>query len=388
MPSLAQMKSATLRLATNLRGWKTRRKLLVIESDDWGAIRMPNRTAWEQLLAVGIRVDQSRYDRLDCLENRDDFQALMNLISAHRDANGRPATFTFNTVMGNPDFQAIESDGFENFHHQHLFDSYRHYHGKDLEPVWRQAIDQRLIRPQLHAREHLNSPLWMRDLKGGHREARLAFDHRFYGLKTRTGSPNQKNYLTACWPDSPAHMREIIDIAEDGTEQFEQTFGYRSKTFIGCNYVWPGALEAGLANRGVELLQTQRGHIQPDPEAHGAPTIRRHYTGQMNRHGQSYSVRNVLFEPYLDENADWAKRALAEIDQAFRLSRPAIVCSHRINYVSGMDIAHRDRSLRQLNSLLTKVRQRWPDVEFTTSDELSELIRPKEQGPRSKKCST
>ena len=51
MTSLARIKSATLRLATNLRGWKTRRKLLVIESDDWGAIRMPGRQAWERLLS-------------------------------------------------------------------------------------------------------------------------------------------------------------------------------------------------------------------------------------------------------------------------------------------------------------------------------------------------
>ena len=70
MASLADVKSATLRLATNLRGWKTRRKLLVIESDDWGAIRMPGPEAWARLLKAGIRVDRSRYDSLDCLENR------------------------------------------------------------------------------------------------------------------------------------------------------------------------------------------------------------------------------------------------------------------------------------------------------------------------------
>jgi hypothetical protein len=26
----------------NLRGWKTKRKIVVIESDDWGSIRMPS----------------------------------------------------------------------------------------------------------------------------------------------------------------------------------------------------------------------------------------------------------------------------------------------------------------------------------------------------------
>ena len=82
----------------------------------------------------------------------------------------------------------------------------------------------------------------------------------------------------------------------------------------------------------------------------------------------------MLFEPYLDENTDWTRKALAEISQAFRLKRPAIICSHRINYVSGMNLKHRDRSLRQLDSLLGQVRKRWTDVEFITSDELSDLL--------------
>ena len=370
MGSLGQLKSATLALLANLRGWKTPRKLLVIESDDWGAIRMPGPQAYQQLLKAGIRVDRSRYDSLDCLENRNDFQALMNVIDDHRDFSGRPATFTINTVMGNPNFEAIERDDFERFHHQHLFESYRHYHGEDLEPDWRKAMGARLIRPQFHAREHLNSPLWMADLQAGHEEARLAFHQGFYGLKTRTGSARQKNYLATYWSDSPEHLADITKILDDGLSQFRKTFGFDSATFVGCNYVWPEAVEVQLRERGVMLLQTQRGHSQPDPYSDGSIRIRRHHTGQTNRYGQRYAVRNVRFEPYLDENTDWASRAMAEISQAFRLNRPAVVCSHRINYVAGMNMAHRDRSLKDLDRLLTGVRQRWPDVEFVTSEML------------------
>ena len=373
--SLAELKSSALRLATNCRGWRTKRRLLVIESDDWGAIRMPSRQAWQALLSAGIRVDRSLYDSLDCLESFADLEALLNVIGRHRDLHGRPTIFTFNTVMGNPDFEAIEQCGFETFRHQHLFESYRRYHGKDLEPAWRQGMEQGLIRPQLHAREHLNSPLWMRSLKAGHSETRLAFTHRFYGLKTATGSPNQKNYLAACWPDSPAELEAICSNTLDGADLFERTFGYRSKTFIACNYAWPEALEKSLSEVGVTTLQTQRGRVQPDAQRGGWPRIRRHHTGQKNLYGQHYSVRNVLFEPYLDAEADWAGRALAEINQAFRLNRPAILCSHRINYVGGMDLKHRDRSLRQLDDLLTRACHRWPEIEFITSDELSELMK-------------
>jgi hypothetical protein len=33
------------------RGWSTKRKIVVIESDDWGAIRMPSRAVYDQFMA-------------------------------------------------------------------------------------------------------------------------------------------------------------------------------------------------------------------------------------------------------------------------------------------------------------------------------------------------
>lgn len=374
MGRLGRLKASTLRLATNLCGWKTSRKLVVFESDDWGAIRMPGRRAYEQLLNEGIRVDRSPYDRLDCLENRDDFQALMNVIDAHSDTYGRPAVFTFNTVMGNPDFEAIERDGFERFHHQHFSDSYRYYYEEDFLGEWKQAMERGFIRPQFHGREHLNTPLWMADLRAGHAETHIAFRNRFYGLQTKTSSRWQKNYSAAYCAESMDQMQAISEIASEGLALFEQTFGYKSKTFVACNYFLPWELEQHLSHEGVRHIQTQRGYMQPMPSLQGAPRARYRRTGQKNKFGQRYGVRNVLFEPYLDETSDWAEKALVEVNQAFNVGTPAIVCTHRINYVSGMDMKHRDRCLRYLNRFLSGLFQRWPDVEFITSDQLSDLM--------------
>ena len=51
--------------------------------------------------------------------------------------------------------------------------------------------------------------------------------------------------------------------------------------------------------------------------------------------------------------------------------KPAIVVSHRINFVSGLNTAHRDRSLGMLGRLLDEVLRRWPDVQFMSSNELA-----------------
>lgn len=369
MRTLPELKSAALGLATNLWGWKTRRKLLVIESDDWGALRMPSRQAWGRLRAAGIRVDRSRYDSLDCLENREDFQSLMNVIDSHRDASGRPATFTFNTVMGNPDFESIERDGFEQFHHQHLFDSYRHYHGEELQPEWFEAMARRLIQPQFHAREHLNVPLWMHDLKSGHAEARLAFSESFYGLTTQTASERQVNYLAAFWTESTSELESTRDRLQDGLRMFHETFGFHSKTFIACNYILPEEAEPLLERAGVHLLQGQRGQFVPSAEG-SSGRIRRTFTGQRTKTGLLRSVRNVMFEPFESDSIDWVNAALRQISQSFALNRPAIISSHRVNYTGGLSRSHRDRSLRMLDTLLYRVRSRWPQVEFISSDQL------------------
>jgi len=369
MARMGRIKSYALQLVTNLRGWKTPRNLVVFESDDWGAIRMPGRKAWERMRAAGIRVDQSRYDSLDCLETSDDFQALMNVIDNHRDDSGRPVIFTLNTVMGNPDFSAIENDGFRRFHHQHLFDSYRHYHGENLENDWLDAMQSGLIRPQFHGREHVNVPLWMRDLQAGHDETRFAFDLGFYSLTTKTSSPRQKNYLAAFWAESPEELQSVIDRLKEGLFMFKKAFGYSSRTFISCNYVLPTQAESILRESGVELLQSQRGQFVPNGFDHGGWIVRV-FTGKRSAAGLLRSVRNVMFEPFEDASKEWVSSALGQIQQSFDWRKPAIISSHRVNYVSGMSLEHRDRSLKMLDKLLREIRIRWPEVEFISSDRL------------------
>jgi len=369
MRSSENLKGRLLRNLTNAVGWRSLRKLVVFESDDWGAIRTPDRDTYNRLLRAGIRVDLSAYDRLDCLENREDFQALMNVISDHRDASGRPAVFTFNTVLGNPDFEAIRRDEFNSFHHQDLFKSYRYYHDEDLEPDWRKAIEEGLIRPQFHGREHLNVPLWMFDLRMGHTATTAAFNLQFYGLTTATSSARQKNYLAAFWAESVAQLQSAKERLTIGMELFKDTFGYLSTTFTPCNFVLPAELLSILSADGVGLIQGQRGQFVPDPMG-GHGYIRRAFTGQKSNFGPLYSVRNVMFEPFESARADWVDRAMREISGAFRFGKPAIVSSHRVNYAGGMSQQHRNRSLRLLNQLLAEIRGRWPDVEFITSDEL------------------
>lgn len=367
------MKGNLLRAWTNFRGRHIEPPMLIIESDDWGAMRMPGQAEFERLAACGIDVRTCPYDRLDCLESKGDLEALFNVLVSHRNASGQSPRFTFNTILGNPDFDAIRDCGFQKFHREDLFESYLHRHGEDLRPVWKKAMGERLIHPQFHGREHLNVRLWLTDLKAGQPDTLAAFSQGYYGHRTRTSSSMQRNYLAAFWPQSEEHFDELAEIVEDGLNVFEALFGYRSRSLVPCNYVLPAALEELTAKLGVRMIQGQRGQLRPSLDG-SAVSVRRGYTGLLNEYGQFYSVRNVKFEPFEDPSRDWVASAMNEIKSTFFWGTPAIMSTHRVNYVGGIDIKHRDRNLRLLDALFNRILATWPDVEFVSSDELIPLM--------------
>ena len=44
---------------SNIFGWSTKRKLIVIESDDWGSIRTRSKRDYDKMLRLGLNVDAS-----------------------------------------------------------------------------------------------------------------------------------------------------------------------------------------------------------------------------------------------------------------------------------------------------------------------------------------
>jgi hypothetical protein len=62
------------------------------------------------------------------------------------------------------------------------------------------------------------------------------------------------------------------------------------------------------------------------------------------------------------------------MEVAFKMKKPAIISAHRLNFIGTIDQKNRDNNLRQFNRLLKEITQRWPEVEFFTSDRLGELM--------------
>jgi hypothetical protein len=113
--------------------------------------------------------------------------------------------------------------------------------------------------------------------------------------------------------------------------------------------------------------------IQIEPQGNGEKRKIFHWLGQQNMYSQRYITRNCFFEPCL-KGKDWVISCLSEIGIAFRWHKPAVISSHRVNYIGVHDKLNRDKGLHQLTLLLKSILKRWPDVEFFTSDQLGDLL--------------
>mgnify|MGYP000999890125 CR=1 FL=1 len=49
---IQKFKSALLEQIINIPGWRTNRKIVVIESDDWGSVRMRSREVYDRLILL------------------------------------------------------------------------------------------------------------------------------------------------------------------------------------------------------------------------------------------------------------------------------------------------------------------------------------------------
>lgn len=359
---------------TNALGWNTDQKIVVFESDDWGSIRMPSRHAWESLHRQGVNVDDP-YNRLDSLETGVDLSALCEVLTSFKDGNGRSPVFTANFLVANPDFVKIKKDCFENYHYELLPETYRNTPG--CEGSWnvlQEGVEAGVLRPQLHGREHLNVPLWMSALREGHHDTMLAFDQGCWGHVTNYKDAKCGWFLAAFDYNSEQESRQVRETAIEGARLFAQAFGYRSETFIASNYIWGPSIESALAGEGVIAFQGQRNQLIPVIDALRCRR-RFHYTGQRNPSGQRYMVRNAFFEPSAEPCRDWVNSCLKEIAKAFAWRTPAIISTHRVNFIGSLNHDNRERNLDLLHQLLDGVVQRWPDTEFMSSDQLANLMR-------------
>lgn len=81
----------------------------------------------------------------------------------------------------------------------------------------------------------------------------------------------------------------------------------------------------------------------------------------------------MKFEPVQKQYS--RAETLFQVDAAFQCGKPAVISSHRINYVGAIDAEHRDRNLKEFQHILKRIVEKHPDAEFISSRKLGKIIR-------------
>lgn len=358
----------------NRLGYTTNKHLIVVESDDWGSVRMPSRDVYNKLLNEGIRVDKCHYCHFDSIETSQDIIALQEVLSGFKDYKENPLVITANFVMNNPDFEKIQSDNFKIYHNQSIVDSYKRYSDSDTLLTLKETIKMGFVKPQLHGREHLNVLRWLQYLQNGSKETLIAFQHSCFGLSTTIVNEKRDSFLAELDARDFKEEHYIEQAVQQAAADFETVFGRQSRSFIAPNYTWNKDLNSTLADLGIEFIQGRYKQSSRNLKS-GECTAVYHYMGEKNKWGQIYLIRNCNFEPSSNRQIDWIDKCLAEIKFAFDHKRPAIISSHRVNFMGGIYEKNREQTLIAFKSLFSRIIKAWPDVEFLSSDQLGELIK-------------
>ena len=359
----------------NMFGWRTKRHLVVIESDDWGSIRMPSREVYEEFMHRGIHVDKDPYCRYDGLATKHDLENLFEVLHSVKDKHGHPVVITANTLSANPVFDQIKESEFAQYYFEPFTETLkRDAAHADAFEIWKQGMATGVFHPQSHGREHLYVKKWLQTLRSGDKLTRAAFDLGTWGLTSHVDPSIHEYYMGAFNSSEDADIREFEIIIDDALRMFYEIFGFDSKSFTPTTYEWSPKIEPCLEQHGIRYVQCTFQQKIPIGDDQGVKWVYRGFQGTRTKAGLIRLHRNCFFEPSTKENYNWFGDCMKRVEIAFKWGKAANISAHRVNFIGSIDSANTDRNLPELKRLLQEIVKRWPDVEFITSDQLGEII--------------
>lgn len=355
-------------------GQRLEPKVVVFESDDWGGIRMPSAETYRELAEKMPMIKNDRFSKFDHLASADDLSALFEVLQKHKDSRGNPAVFTFNVTTANPDFNEILHHNFERFAVEPFHQTILREQPAALS-MWNDGFFAGLYRPQFHGRDHIHQQRWLMHLINGDTAVRAAFHHKTYGFEPNFDGTE---YLLAAYDYPATTDSEVWKASIDhGLKIFKDFFDFVPRSFIPPCYIAPPSLIKYLQSKGVDTLQGKMYAFEPKGIVDGKRSYHKKLrtAGFNAKTGQVNIVRNCFFEPSRGKGEWWIKDCLERMEMAFKWGKPAVIDTHRVNYIGSIVESNRKENLLLLDRLLTEVQTKWPDVQFMSTDQLAQLYK-------------
>lgn len=350
----------------NVPGWHTKKKIVVIECDDFGSIRVPSKDVFKFLAKQGIYLATENYVN-DTLESAKDLEYLFDVLTSIKDKNGNFVCLTPGTIMANPDFEKIRKSNFSEFHYERFTDTLRkNDSGNGIMKIWEQGISSKVFFPEYHGREHISVHFWLKELQEGNDDVLLAFNHEAVSVPVTRLNPAIQGFRPELFFDNENQISFLNNALTDGVKIFQEAFGFKPTVFIPSDSIFHPYFELTIANTGIKFVNVN--HLTVIPDGYGG-TKRKHYKdGQKLKSGLRSYIRNCAFEP-TSIYYRGIEQTMKQISAAFFWHKPAIISTHRVNFVGGISEKNREKGLKELKKLLKAIIREWPDVEFMVSAE-------------------
>lgn len=355
----------------HLLGWRTSRKIIVIESDDWGSFRFKNQKIRDQYIRNYIPDDWMNYN--DCFESYEDVEALSTVLTSVKDINNNSACFTFLMNPANPDFKKIEQLKFQHFYNESFLETLaKRKDGQQILSWYKEALNENLIEVGFHGREHLNVHSWMNDLNLVNATTKKGFKDRIWGKSIISGIKTNQSHRSTYNISSYSDLVDLKQNIQEGIELINETFNQQTSYFLPPDGPYHLKLNQTLVDNGIKYIGLGKLHNNPlEPKWYQKKMF---WLGRQTKEGLKVITRNVIFEPASPKSSDWVGTALINIEKAFKYKHPAVISTHRANYTGTLNPNNRKNSLKQLESLLKQISEKWPNVEFMTSSQLGDTF--------------
>jgi hypothetical protein len=357
----------------NARGWSNKEKYVLIESDDWGAIRMPSKEAYDFFLSKNIEVNNNNFDRCDSLESATDLESLFEVLKKFKDTSGNHPVFTAYSVVGNPDFKSIEENNRKEYVFESVVETYKQYpQNGDVMASIRKGMKEGIYVPQYHGREHIHVKRWMEAINSTSEKEQIAFAQQAIISSEIKGSSivYPHDYFKGFDFYSEDEKKEIKNIHLEGLKLFQELYQTQSISFMAQGSVFDDHILEGMSKMEVKLISGQ----QLVPNGLNNYMVVNKKWGQQNQFGQLIWRRNCLFEPGRSKEYDWVGKCIEDMKIAFRWGKPAVISAHRQNFIGGIFEENRSNSLNKLNILLQEILKKWPDVKFISTHDLAKKM--------------
>lgn len=341
-----------------LAHWRCKEPVVVLESDDWGM----QRTACPDDVARYGAPSEWAYESSETAE---DLQSLYRVLESHRDRYGNPACLTANFIVCNPDYDAIEASGYDEYR-DHPLD---HTADADVLAGYREGMERGVLDPAYHGRRHLCPTPWLEDLRQDVPGARALFALRRGGGITLCEGQGWRyhseyidwrrgRFLTAA---------EVGTFLEPGVAVFRRIFGRDSASTIPPHYLFGGGTCKAWVQARIGCVQGAGYRLSAG--AGGETLVWSHYLGEAGPAGLVYLNRTVRLEPRPSRPRSGLASAANAMREMFAGKVPVVVDTHRINYTGGF----RRQALAELDGMLAEAER--AGAVFLSTAELAEAIR-------------